>query len=153
MTRTKTAKTLSAGAVLVRETDEGWRFLLLRAYRHWDFPKGGVENGEEPLQAAQREIAEETGITGISFPWGTEFVETEPYSHGKVARYYLARSATAEVTLLVNPELGRPEHSAYRWVDFNDAWALASPRLRLILRWAADRLNIRTEHPQQTFTF
>ena len=35
---------LSAGVVVVRQTDSGWRFLMLRAYRNWDFPKGLVES-------------------------------------------------------------------------------------------------------------
>lgn len=153
MSRAKTAKILSAGAVLVRETDSGPRFLLLRAYRHWDFPKGMVEAGEDPLTAARREIGEETGITGIEFPWGTDYTETEPYSKGKVARYYLARTDESRVQLLVNPETGRTEHAEYRWVSFEDAWELTSPRVRLVLRWAADRLNIRTEPPQQSFAF
>jgi 8-oxo-dGTP pyrophosphatase MutT (NUDIX family) len=34
---------LSAGVVVVRQTADGWRFLLLRAFSHWDFPKGMVE--------------------------------------------------------------------------------------------------------------
>lgn len=153
MKRGKTVKYLSAGAVLVRETGDGWRFLLLRAYRHWDFPKGLVEPGEDPLEAARREIAEETGITEVSFPWGTDYAETEPYSRGKVARYYLACTTQARVQLLVNPETGRAEHAEYRWVDFEDAWQLVSPRVRLVLRWAADRLGIRTEPPQQSFAF
>ena len=47
---------LSAGVVVIRETHEGWLYLLLRAYNHWDFPKGMVEPGEEPLAAAIREV-------------------------------------------------------------------------------------------------
>jgi len=39
---------------VVRTTPQGWRFLLLRAFNHWDFPKGMVETGEEPLAAAIR---------------------------------------------------------------------------------------------------
>ena len=45
---------LSAGVVVVRPSEEGWRFLLLRAFTHWDFPKGMVEPGEQPLEAAIR---------------------------------------------------------------------------------------------------
>lgn len=150
---TESAKILSAGAVLLRDTHYGPRFLLLRAYQHWDFPKGQVEKGEEPLAAARREIAEETGITQLDFPWGSVFEETEPYSRGKVARYYLAHTREKQVMLLANPEHGAPEHTEYRWVTFDDAWQLTSPRVRLILRWAADRINIQTEPPQRSFSF
>ena len=48
--------TLSCGIVLVRSSSDGYRTLLLRAYHHWDFPKGLLEEGEEPLQTAKREL-------------------------------------------------------------------------------------------------
>lgn len=153
MSQAKTIKTLSAGTVLLRATVDGPRFLLLRAYQYWDFPKGQVEPNEKPIDAARREVAEETGITQLDFPWGTIFEETEPYSRGKVARYYLARTQEKKVLLLANPERGAPEHAEYRWVTFDDAWQLTSPRVRLILRWAANRINIRTEPPQSSFSF
>ena len=113
-----------------------WRFLLLRAFRYWDFPKGAVEAGEDPLAAALREVAEESGLTGLDFRWGERFRETEPYSHGKVARYYLAESAAGDVQLAVNPELGRPEHDEFRWLDYGAARALLVPRVQRVLDWA-----------------
>ena len=48
--------------MVVRETATGWRFLMLRAFSHWDFPKGLLENGEDPKQAALREVREETTL-------------------------------------------------------------------------------------------
>src|SRR5210317_1425092 len=108
---------LSAGAVVVRHDGGNALFLLLRAFNHWDFPKGMVEEGEAPFDAALREILEETTLDQLDFPWGHQYVETGPYSRGKVARYYLASTGRADVELPVNPELGRPEHSEYRWVD------------------------------------
>jgi predicted NUDIX family NTP pyrophosphohydrolase len=75
---------LSAGVVVVRETPEGWRFLLLRAFSHWDFPKGMVEPGEEPLGAAIREVQEESLIDDLEFAWGETSTRTGPYSRGKV---------------------------------------------------------------------
>ena len=94
----------------MRRTDEGWRFLLLRAFNHWDFPKGMVEAGEEPLAAAVREVREESLIDDLAFEWGQSSTQTGPYSRGKVARYFIGRTNTEAVTLPVNPELGRPEH-------------------------------------------
>jgi 8-oxo-dGTP pyrophosphatase MutT (NUDIX family) len=134
---------LSAGVVVVRKTPEGWRYLLLRAYNHWDFPKGMVEPGEEPLAAAIREVQEESYIADLEFAWGQDFIETAPYSRGKVARYYLAQTQTAEVTLPIIAELGRAEHNEYRWVDYKVAHELVSARVAPIVNWAARRLNDR----------
>lgn len=132
---------LSAGVVVVRDTAEGWRFLLLRAFTHWDFPKGMVEEGEEPLMAAVREVREETMIEDLDFAWGDDYIETGPYSRGKVARYYLARTPTSAVSLPVIEELGRPEHNEYRWVDEPGALKLVSARVEPIVRWAAAKLK------------
>lgn len=127
---------LSAGVVVVRDTPAGWRFLLLRAFNHWDFPKGMVEPGEEPLAAAIREVKEETLIEDLEFAWGETYTQTGPYSRGKVARYYLAKTKTTDVTLTVIEELGRAEHNEYRWVDYDGALRLVSPRVAPIVEWA-----------------
>jgi 8-oxo-dGTP pyrophosphatase MutT (NUDIX family) len=133
---------LSAGVVVVRETPAGWCFLLLRAFSHWDFPKGMVERGEEPRSAAVREVREESLIDDLRFDWGHASTLTGPYSRGKVAEYFLARTETEAVTLPVSDELGRPEHSEYRWVDYEEALRLVSPRVRPVLQWAAQVLNL-----------
>jgi bis(5'-nucleosidyl)-tetraphosphatase len=133
---------LSAGVVVLRQSPEGWRLLLLRAFNHWDFPKGMVEAGEEPLAAAIREVQEESLIDDLEFAWGETSTQTGPYSRGKVARYFIARTSTVDVTLPVNPELGRPEHSEFRWVSFDEAMQLVSPRVRPVLNWAAQVANL-----------
>jgi len=139
--RTARAPRLSAGVVIVRAGPTGWLFLLLRAYRNWDFPKGVVEPGEDPLAAARREVREETLIDDLRFAWGEEYRETAPYANNKVARYYLAETLTEGVTLPVSPELGRPEHNEARWVDLAGAMALSSPRVAPIVQWAAGKLG------------
>ena len=128
---------LSAGIVAVRMVGNEPRYLLLRAYRYWDFPKGEVRAGEAPLDAARRETAEETGLRDLRFSWGYGFYETPPYGQNKVARYYLAQAPHGEVRLGVNRELGRPEHHEFRWLRYDDAKALLVPRVRGVLDWAA----------------
>jgi 8-oxo-dGTP pyrophosphatase MutT (NUDIX family) len=130
---------LSAGVVVTRQVDDGWRVLLLRAYNYWDFPKGVVEAGEEPLATAKREVREETGIDDLEFRWGEDFIETEPYAKNKVARYYLAATRTIDVKLPVSAELGRPEHHEFRWLNLRDANELVVPRLQQVLAWAYSR--------------
>jgi bis(5'-nucleosidyl)-tetraphosphatase len=128
--------TVSAGVVIVRfRHGEPW-FLLLRAYRYWDFPKGRVEPGELQLAAAIREVEEETALTNLEFRWGEAFTETERYGNNKIARYYLAVAGPGEVHLPVNPELGHPEHDEFRWLPYEAARALLVPRVAAVLDWA-----------------
>jgi 8-oxo-dGTP pyrophosphatase MutT (NUDIX family) len=110
---------------------------MLRAYKNWDFPKGLIEPGEDPLAAARREVREETLIEDLQFEWGEVYQETGPYGQGKIARYYLAATPTETITLPVSAELGRPEHHEWRWVSFEAALSLAAARLRPVVRWAA----------------
>lgn len=131
----------AAGAVVFRRTDRGVRVLVLRAYRNWDFPKGMVDPGEDQLDAAKREVAEETGLTALDYPFGDEHRETLPYAGNKIARYYLAETAEHEIELPVSPELGRPEHHEYRWVSFDEAEELLPPRLAIVLDWARKTLT------------
>ena len=130
------APSRAAGAVIFRRSDRGIRLLLLRAYKNWDFPKGMVEPGEDALAAARREVAEETGLADLAYPFGDEFKETLPYSGNKVARYYLAETDAEKIVLPVSPELGRPEHHEYRWASFDEAEELLPPRLAVVLEWA-----------------
>lgn len=138
---TATPARLSAGVVLVNLTNRRLSFLLLRAYRNWDFPKGMVEGGEAPLDGALRELFEETAIADVSFDWGPVFIETGPYRKDKVARYYLARSRHRQVELRVNPELGFPEHQEACWVGYDKALKMVSPRLKPVVTWAYSTIN------------
>ncbi len=126
----------SAGVVPLRRDPDGWRVLVLRIYRTWDFPKGKLEPGEDLVAAALREAREEAALDDLTFPWGPEGVDTAPYARGKVATYFLARTARPDVVLPVNPALGRPEHHEGRWLTFEEARRVLPPRLQPVLDWA-----------------
>lgn len=128
---------LSAGIIVVRKGEDGWKYLFLRAFRNWDFPKGEMQHGESPLEAAFRETREETGITALDLRWGDVFKETEPYNRGtKVARYYLAQTTEDQVVFAVNPKIGGPEHHECRWLSYSELEKLSPPRLLPVIRWA-----------------
>jgi len=56
----------SAGGVVFRREAGITRFLLIRdSYRNWGFPKGHLESGEPPAEAARREVKEETGLEDL----------------------------------------------------------------------------------------
>jgi 8-oxo-dGTP pyrophosphatase MutT (NUDIX family) len=138
MTETAPPRRFSAGVVVVHVADSAVQYLLLRAYKNWDFPKGLVEPGEQPLDAALREVREETTLENLAFDWGTDYVDTGPYNKGKISRYYVARSDVTKVHLPINPELGFPEHQEARWVGFETALTMVSPRLKPVVQWASD---------------
>ncbi len=128
---------LSAGVAVFREPKTEPVFLLLRAYRNWDFPKGEVESGEALLGAAIREVQEETGIHDLTFPFGKVYFEIGPYGKGKIARYYLGQTQQETIFLPINPQLGKPEHHEWRWVTLTEAKTLLPDRLLPLLDWIA----------------
>jgi bis(5'-nucleosidyl)-tetraphosphatase len=95
-----------------------------------------VEPGEQPLDAAVREVTEETTLVNLAFDWGQDYMDTGPYNKGKISRYYVARSIDTLVHLPINPELGFPEHQEARWVGFETALDMVSPRLKPVIHWA-----------------
>jgi 8-oxo-dGTP pyrophosphatase MutT (NUDIX family) len=57
----------SSGGVVFRKAEDALEFLLIRdPYDNWGLPKGHIEGGETPEQAALREVEEETGLGELS---------------------------------------------------------------------------------------
>ena len=135
----------AAGFVLFRSRFGTIEFLLLHHQDggHWSFPKGRLEPGEGELEAALREVFEETAIEGLYPVPG--FRETSAYrltrdgrAISKTATYFLAEVTASAVRLST-------EHIAYRWLRADDAEAtLTYPESRRILRAASEALRQRT---------
>ena len=51
----------AAGGLVENEKGET---LMIYCYRHWDLPKGHIDEGEKADETAVREVAEETGVEG-----------------------------------------------------------------------------------------
>ena len=54
----------AAGGVVA---DDAQNVLMIYRRERWDLPKGHIDTGEDALSAAVREIAEETGVSGLKF--------------------------------------------------------------------------------------
>lgn len=122
----------------------------------WQLPQGGLDVGEEPLEAALRELQEETGIP----PGRVELVAEHPgwlayelpperrrqkTGRGQVQKWFLFRFLGADVDIDLMPPAGeRQEFTAFRWVRLDDlvenVWQVRRPIYRALLEEWADLL-------------
>lgn len=72
----------SFGVIPLRKIDGGWEVFLIQHNRghYWGFPKGHAEEGESPLEAALRELKEETNLDLVSTLREEPFVEHYQFS-------------------------------------------------------------------------
>ncbi len=113
---------LSCGVLLFNEHDE---LLLSHATgnRHWDVPKGLMEPGETPLDAALRETREETGIALDAAGWLD--LGRHPYRPAKDLHLFARRVCTAQVrvadchctSMFTHARTGKllPEADSFGW--------------------------------------
>ena len=108
--------------------------LCVRAYSNWDFPKGHLEEGETPVEAAIREVQEEVTLShGSDYAIG-DLAGSCTYGSGakkKTATYYIGISTSdTEPFLPVSEELGRPENDEYRWIPVSELNSMMPNRLQ-----------------------
>jgi bis(5'-nucleosidyl)-tetraphosphatase len=141
---------ITCGAVIFRQNYGHVEYLILRAYSHWEFPKGRPDADDfDLIETACREIKEETSLRNLIFITDRNgkkyFCETEPYGkQNKIARFYLCNVSTNEsqkVFLPISDELGRPEHEDFRWLNYESTYRLLNDRLKKVLNWADKIIN------------
>lgn len=111
----------SAGGVVYRDGPDGRRYLLIRdPYSNWGLPKGHVENGESSLDAACREVSEETGLRALRLE--AELPTIDWYFHDggvrvhKICHFFLFESADGK------PSPQRAEGiTACEWLGLDEA--------------------------------
>lgn len=105
---------------------------LDRNYDAWQMPQGGVEKGEDPAQAALRELEEETGITRDLVRIEAETADWLPYElphdlvpklwngkyRGQKQKWFLLRFSGKDAD--VNIATAEPEFSKWRWLPASE---------------------------------
>ncbi len=120
----------NVGIVLMRE--DGQLFWARRVNRDgWQFPQGGMNTDETPLEAMYRELREETGLSpehvevlGATPGWLRYRLPNRcvrrggrPMCIGQKQVWFLLRMRCQEAELRLDLT-EKPEFDSWRWVDF-----------------------------------
>jgi ADP-ribose pyrophosphatase len=97
------------GSAVMLAVDDKKRILLVRQYRLpadrylWELPAGKVDEGEKPLQAAKRELVEETGYKAKTWTKLVSFFVSPGYVQERMT-IYLAKDLTAGEAMPMDDE-------------------------------------------------
>jgi bis(5'-nucleosidyl)-tetraphosphatase len=123
----------SAGIILLNTSEKPYKVLCLRAYKNWDFPKGQLDGNETHLEAALRELEEETGYNKSDIQLFESILKNPEVTRSisKISTYYYASLLNLKKNpiLPINPSLGFPEHQEWRWFKLEDLHLVLPERL------------------------
>ena len=118
------------------QTASTLKFAVLRRSDadYWQFVAGGGEDGETPIQAAQRETKEEVGITGdltqldsLSTVPKDSFAAADSWGENVYVipeHCFAVHASNADICL-------SPEHTEFQWLSYEKAYRL--------LKWDSNR--------------
>ncbi len=144
-----TKKQVVAGFVVYRKTSDGIKYLLLyRRGNYWNFPKGHFKSGERSIDAALRELEEETGIKKTELRIVPNFRAYERFyfrvgNEGIYDTVILFLAETHRADIKIAPR----EHSGFAWFLYRDALNIVGKKYkdtRKVLKQANDFLNERS---------
>ena len=131
-------KRLSCGVVILTRDRE----LLLchvTGQNHWDLPKGGIDAGETPLEAALRETREEAGLRLDP----ALLLDLGRYTYTNKKNLHLFATLLPRIDLkelhcesrYLDRYSGRqmPEMDGYGWFGFDRVRALCTPKMAQVL--------------------
>ena len=141
-----TKKQVVAGFVVYRKTTDGIKFLMLyRRGNYWNFPKGHFKPGERTIDAALRELEEETGIKKSELRIVPNFRGYERFffkigNQGIYDTVILFLAETHKAEIKIEPR----EHSGFGWFLYRDAINVIGKKYndtRNVLKQANDFLS------------
>lgn len=140
--------TVFAAGYLVFRNAQRLEFLLMKHPDRWDLPKGHLDEGENCIEAAKRELFEETGIPIDAIWTDPQFCFVHRYwvTNRKKPEQKSLKELTIFLGLLLRPiELVCSEHPDYKWWDWNPPHDIQSQTIDPLLESIAKHFQ---EHPQ-----
>ena len=97
----------------------------INSEKKWQMPQGGVDSGEKTLNAASRELFEETGIKIIEPEFYGLITETSPKDYNWISYIY-----SVEIDLINKPN---SNEGVLEWVDYKKILELPTPKTEGII--------------------
>lgn len=119
----------------------------LAAGHEWQMPQGGIDEGESPLEAARRELYEETNVSSVSLlaeapDWLNYDLPPEAMAgrwkgryRGQTQKWFAFRFTGDDDEINIERPGGgafKPEFEAWRWEPIESAPALVVPFKRAV---------------------
>lgn len=131
--------------VTYKREDNKILYLILKRKLHWkgwEFPKGGIEKGENEAKAIKRELKEETNLKPIKI---LKYNKKSKYLYDKktmadrgfIGQTYSLYSAEVKAGKV---KIDKKEHSAFRWLNYSKAIK--------ILTWKDQKICLRIANTQ-----
>jgi|APSaa5957512622_1039677.scaffolds.fasta_scaffold36511_2 bis(5'-nucleosidyl)-tetraphosphatase len=131
-------ETCAGGIIFIKEGENIFYLIIKgKATNWWSFPKGHLEENETIVQAAQREIYEETGLKDLrSFPGFLETISFINHKNNKKHVHHLLFQTKLREIILSD------EHIEYKWLKFEEAYELIDhENQKRILKLAKETLE------------
>ena len=122
---------LNIGIILVNKEDKLLLAHRLRGRNAWQFPQGGIDEGESTQEAMYRELKEELGLDAshvtiikesdrfLSYRLPERFLRKNlsPLVIGQKQRWFLLRFTGSDEQIAID-KVEKPEFKKWKWVEY-----------------------------------